>query len=118
MTMVTRINALLAEKGISKTEFYERCHISSGAFSQWNTGKVAPSRKSVELMAEFLNTSTEYLLTGRGQKEKPAPVSGDGLTNAQREAIALFDSLSKDGQETMLALARALQEQEDRKRNG
>lgn len=75
--IVSRINALLAEKGISKQTFYKDCGITSASYSLWNTGKTSPRMKNLEIIADYLSTSTDYLLTGLGQKEK-APTPEDG----------------------------------------
>lgn len=83
MTMTQRINALLAEKGIGKYQFYRDCGISSGTFSFWAQGKTVPLRKNLERIAEYLNTTVEYIETGKGPKEKPASQKEDGLTEAQ-----------------------------------
>lgn len=68
--VVSRINALLAEKGIQKQDFYKNCGITSASYSLWNTGKTTPRMKNLEVIANYLNTTTDYLLTGLGQKEK------------------------------------------------
>lgn len=108
MTMTQRINALLAEKGIGKYDFYRACRISSGAFSMWHTGRTVPSKKSLEAIADYLNTTVEYLLTGKGPKEKPASQKEDGLTEAQASVLRLFDSLTEQEQRALLAMARGL----------
>lgn len=107
MTVVDRINAMLREKGIGKYKFYEECRISSGAFSMWKRGVVNPSRKSIEDIADYLNTTPEYLLTGEGEKEKPLQVK-EGLTEDQIKVLRLFDSLSPQEQRALLATARGL----------
>ena len=71
--IVSRINGLLAEKGISKRDFYKDCGITSASYSLWNTGKTTPRMKNLEIIAEYLGTTTDYLLTGLGEKEK-API--------------------------------------------
>lgn len=74
--IVNRINALLAEKGVTKREFYEACGITSASYSLWNQGKTSPRRKNLEIIAAYLNTSADYLQTGLGEKEKaPADTS-------------------------------------------
>ncbi len=70
--IVARINSILAEKGISKQKFYEDCHITSASYSLWNTGKTSPRAKNLEIIADYLDVTVEYLQTGLGQKEKPA----------------------------------------------
>ena len=49
---------------MTKQEFYEKSGISSGSFSQWNTGKHAPSIKKVQRAASVIGVTTEYLLYG------------------------------------------------------
>lgn len=75
--IVNRINALLAEKGIQKQDFYKNCGITSASYSLWNTGKTTPRMKNLEIIADYLCTTTDYLLTGLGEKEK-TPIQGDG----------------------------------------
>lgn len=64
-TIVNRINALVAARGIKKTQFYRDCGITSAAFSQWNTGKTSPTQENLSAIAEYLGTTVEYLTTGR-----------------------------------------------------
>lgn len=73
-SIVNRINGLLAEQGISKQDFYRECGITSASYSLWNTGKTTPRMKNLKIIAEYLGTTTDYLLTGLGEKENPAPV--------------------------------------------
>ena len=68
--IVNRINALLAERGIQKQDFYKDCGITSASYSLWNTGKTNPRRKNLDVIAQYLGTSTDYLLTGLEETEK------------------------------------------------
>ena len=103
--IVNRINALLAEKGISKQDFYKDCGITSASYSLWNTGKTTPRKKNLDTIATYLDTSADYLLTGLGEKEK-APTPEGGRDVAQTE-----------DEEDMLLLARHMEPipEEDRK---
>lgn len=71
--IVTRINALLAKKNISKAEFYEKCNLTSASYSNWNTGKTRPKMKNIEKIARFLGVTSEYLLYGDGAEKESAP---------------------------------------------
>jgi len=75
--IVSRINGLLAEKGISKRDFYRDCGITSASYSLWNTGKTTPRMKNLEVIANYLETTTDYLLTGLGEKEKAPTQEGE-----------------------------------------
>lgn len=97
--VVNRINALLAEKGIQKQDFYKNCGITSASYSLWNTGKTTPRMKNLETIADYLNTTTDYLLTGLGQKEKASAQEDerelDGLSD-------IYFSLAKDLQDAKI----------------
>ena len=99
--VVTRINVLLEEKGISKNQFYKDCQISSAAFSQWNTGKTVPKLKTLERIAEYLETTTAFLL---GEKEKPATDYGNGqeLVNNDPELTDMLTRARDDPHLRML----------------
>lgn len=99
--IVARINELLSLAGKTKTEFFADCGITSGGYSQWNTGKTNPSVKKLTVIADYLGTTYEYLLTGTGQKEKPTPISESeldssliqmlmGLTPSEVEKVEAF----------------------------
>lgn len=60
--IVARINSLLAEKGISKTDFYRDCGITSATYSMWNTGKTQPRKKNIQTIAEYLGVTVSDLL--------------------------------------------------------
>lgn len=87
--IVSRINGLLAEKGISKRDFYRDCGITSASYSLWNTGKTTPRMKNLEVIANYLETTTDYLLTGLGEKEK-APTQGGEREIDDRQMKAAF----------------------------
>lgn len=74
--IVIRINSLLAKKGITKAEFYEKCALTSASYSQWNTGKTKPRLQTIERIAEFLGVPSEYLLYG------DAPAASQGAKKA------------------------------------
>lgn len=85
--IVTRINALLAKKNISKAEFYEKCNLTSASYSNWNTGKTRPKMKNIERIARFLGVTSEYLLYGDGEEKESAP---DPKTKGVDDKIVQF----------------------------
>lgn len=95
--IVIRINSLLAKKGITKAEFYEKCALTSASYSQWNTGKTKPRLQTIERIAEFLDVPSEYLLYGdapaASQGAKKAP---DSEIEGGREAVSNFISATND----------------------
>lgn len=106
--IVARINSLLAEKGISKQEFYDACHITSATYSLWNTGKTTPRMKNLENISVYLHTTTDYLLTGLGEKETPPTPEGEGLDPLDMEALSLLRQLRPENQKQVFDFAQAL----------
>ena len=93
--IVSRINGLLAEKGISKRDFYRDCGITSASYSLWNTGKTTPRMKNLEVIADYLETTTDYLLTGLGEKEKAPTQVGEREIGFDDFTYAFYEE-SKD----------------------
>lgn len=60
--IVNRIKARVAELGLTMTEFYKDCGISSGALSQWRTGLTQPSMTSLQNIAVYLGVPLSQLL--------------------------------------------------------
>ena len=93
--IVSRINGLLAEKGISKRDYYQDCGITSASYSLWNTGKTTPRMKNLEVIADYLETTTDYLLTGLGEKEKAPTQEGEREIGFDDFTYAFYEE-SKD----------------------
>ena len=89
--IVSRINGLLAEKGISKRDFYRDCGITSASYSLWNTGKTTPRMKNI---ANYLETTTDYLLTGLGEKEKAPTQEGEREIDDRQMKAAFLGGLA------------------------
>ena len=92
--IVSRINGLLAEKGISKRDFYRVCGITSASYSLWNTGKTTPRMKNLEVIANYLETTTDYLLTGLGEKEKAPTQEGEREIDDRQMKAAFLGGLA------------------------
>lgn len=113
MTTMDKINKLLKQKGLYGYQLTSALGLSRGVFSQWNSGITKPSQKNLRRIADYFNVPYETLLPDDEEKEKAPLHEEEGLNEAQKEAIRLFDSLTPDGRQMLLALARTLKAQED-----
>ena len=59
-----RVKPLIKEKGLTQASFAEKCGISFGTFQGWIAKSVLPSVVDGYKIADALNTSVEYLVTG------------------------------------------------------
>lgn len=70
--IVARIKYLAAVRGVPMETLYADCKISSSAVSQWKSGTTKPSFNSVQKIATYLGTTSEYLLFGDGDISEKA----------------------------------------------
>lgn len=118
-SVLRRIEIRLAEIEMPKQVFYEKSGISSGSYSQWNTGMHSPSLKKLQKAALVLGVPVEYLLYGdapaasQGAKKAPdSEIEGKDekitllyekipqLSGYQREMIlGLVDEMLKNGKD-------------------
>lgn len=107
--IVIRINSLLAKKGITKAEFYEKCALTSASYSQWNTGKTKPRLQTIERIAEFLGVPSEYLLYGdasaasQGAKKALDPEI-EGGSQAKKALMDALNDLTDEQCEKLLPI--------------
>ena len=109
MNAVDRLFALVDSKFPEQKDFAAQLGITPSIVSEWRRGKSESftKQKYIGKIAEILNTTTEYILTGK--EESPAP-EGAGLT---QEFARIFDQLSPQAQNEIIAemLKRKRQEQ-------
>ena len=95
------------QRGFTMKELGQKVGVSEAAISQYETGKREADFETLLKIGEVLNCSVDYLLRGSGQKEKPTPDTGDGLSAEQAEIIRLYDSAPPALQAAALAVLRS-----------
>lgn len=70
---------ILQERNISAYKLSKDTGIAQGMISYWKTGARTPSAESLNILADYLGCSVDYLLGRDEQQKKPAPTDGDGL---------------------------------------
>lgn len=87
--LIRRIEVRLKELGKTKGEFYKGTGVSSASYSQWNTGEFSPSKRKLDAIAEYLQVSVSYLLTGQ-ESEKAPTAEGERHIDDEDIKFALF----------------------------
>lgn len=72
MDTVTRIFELVDNQFKEQKEFAAAIGVSDKIVSQWRVGTTRSYRTRIATIADVLGTTTEYLLTGSGPKERTA----------------------------------------------
>ena len=79
MDTAERIFQLLAKSGMEQKKFAELIGSTDKIVSKWRTSGLKSYRKYLPQIAEVLNTTVDYLLSGDEKKPAPAPKNGDEL---------------------------------------
>ena len=89
---------------MEQKKFAEAIGATDKIVSKWRTAGLMSYRKYLPQIAEVLNTSVEYLLTG---KQKEPTVTDDGLTQAELALIDLFRRLTPEQQDMVIRMVQA-----------
>ena len=87
-----------------KTSFewlYRKTNIPKGTFSSWKNRGIVPRADEAFLIAQALNVSVEYLLTGADQK-------GEASNSAVSEIAGTIPFFDDNDLRTLLAAVRAM----------
>ena len=104
--VVDRIFALTKENGMEQKKLAEMLGMTDKKVSAWKTGRSKTYRDQIEIIAEVLGTTTEYLLTGNGPKYKTvqADVSNSDTQNEGQLMAAFFEGGKDLSEEEMAVL--------------
>ena len=105
MSMVDRICELAHEKGISISALEKTLGLGNGIIGKWR--KQSPSCDKLKLVADYLNATIDYLLTGKKECSSTA-----NLTPDEHELLQYFKKLSDKSKGIVLGRAEKLAELE------
>ena len=97
MDAVDRLFALVDAKYREQKDFAAEIGVDPARVSEWRNRKRSSYPRYLTQIAAALNTSADYILTGK--EESPAP-EGAGLT---QEFARIFDQLSPQAQNEIIA---------------
>ncbi len=97
MLFIDRLENFLNEKKITKTELAEKIGIRRPTISEWKKNGAIPSGDICLKIANYLNVSVEWLLTG---EEKQAPQ----LSQEEEQFIGTYQNLTEEQKKTIRIL--------------
>jgi transcriptional regulator with XRE-family HTH domain len=103
---VNRIDIELKRQGKKRPELAKFLNISTQSFVDWNKRGNLPSANIALKIAQFLNTSVEYLITGKETE----------LTTEQRNLLQGYDKLDKRDRQTVLDLIETMLKKQKRRK--
>ena len=99
---------LLDEKGLKNADVARATGISNMTLSDWKRGKSVPKSDKMRKIAEYLNVSVDYLMTGKEMEFTAEMAEIDLELSQMKERIKLYalklSRLSKSDQDTIMSL--------------
>lgn len=106
METLHKISLLLKEQNKTQKDLTDFLGVKKTSFSAWKSGRNVSYMKYLPQIADFLNVSVDFLL---GKENSPLS-NENGLSESQREIIALFDSAPPELQAAALAVLRSAEQ--------
>lgn len=94
MEIIERILMILEQKNKRMVDLTRYLNLNTSTTSNWKTKVRNPPSEYIYPICEFLEVSTEYLLTGKETKKEP---SSPQLNEDESELLNLFQQLDKRG---------------------
>ncbi len=99
MRTIDKINYYLAKQQKNGSDLCEYLGVSSGVYSQWNTGRTNPRKSKMPVIAEYLGVNVEDI-QGEDETKKENPTAqGDGvdtITEKEVRMLKWFRSLPEE----------------------
>lgn len=104
MTISQRIFSILTDKKLKQKDLAEYVGISTSAISDWKKKNTNPSAENLSAIADFLNVSLRFLLTGEERIESIK------LSDDIKELISYYNALDERSKGKILGKAETLAE--------
>lgn len=98
-----RIRETCAQKGTSMYKLEKQLNLGNGTIGKWGKNGRQPTYDKVSAVADALDVSVDYLLTGE-QKEKPDLHQETGLSPSKKKLLSLIDELSNEQCEKLFGI--------------
>lgn len=99
---------LLDEKGLKNADVARATGISNMTLSDWKRGKSEPKTKNMQKIADFLETTLSYLVTGEESnpifEQSNADYDLSNIGNKLKEYVFKLSKLSDEEQESIMNL--------------
>ena len=101
--LVERIRLLCRQNGTSLTKLETHFGFGNGAIGKWKRNK--PPYERLQKVASYFGITVAELT--KEEQKKPATHEGDELTEAQRQALTLIQSMSDEQLRAFISAAEA-----------
>lgn len=105
--MITeKLRELRKLKGISQEELGTILHVSQRCYASWEQGRTEPNIEMLVKLADIFECSVDYLL-GRANDIGLVAINNDGLSDIEKNLLAMFRKLDRQEQVKLYAIVQA-----------
>lgn len=104
--LTDNLKTLRKEKGVTQDYICELLKVSRNCYASWEQGRTEPNVEMLIKLADIFECSVDYLL-GRANDVGLVQVSDGGLTNIEKNLLAMFRKLDRQGQVKLYAIVQA-----------
>ena len=109
---------LLDEKGLKNADVSRGTGISNMTLSDWKNGKSTPKSDKMQKIADFLDVSVDYLITGK-EKEYTVEIAETDVALSKmeerlKEYALKLSKLSKSDQENIMYMIDSMSKRRDK----
>lgn len=101
MSIYKRVQDLIKKQGITVRELERECELANATIRRWETQ--TPNIESVRKVAQKLNVTIDYLVTGSSPNTNISRFEvycdGNPLTEAEADLVAMYRLIDPKGQE-------------------
>lgn len=106
---IPRLFEIMKSKGVTSAALARAVNVSQGNVTDWKMGRATPTAGVLVTIAEYLDTTPDYLLGKTDKKEKPTADEGDEREELLKLLGKMFTNLSEEQKETVLRYAEFLE---------
>lgn len=93
MRTIDKINYYLTKENKNGADLCEYLGVSSGVYSQWNTGRTHPRKSKLPIIAEYLGVEVSDIQGDDTNKKEKPTAQGDGLISSLPQDVQEIISL-------------------------
>lgn len=92
---IDKINYYLTKENKNGADLCEYLGVSSGVYSQWNTGRTHPRKSKLPIIAEYLGVEVSDIQGDDTNKKEKPTAQGDGLTEKDVICVRYVEKAKK-----------------------
>ena len=105
--MPIRIREVRKLNGMTMKQLGAEIGVAESTVSQYETGKREPDNETLLRIGELFNVTVGYLLGAEEEKENPATICGNGVSDKDIRLLEWFHSLPEEKMKAILNLGGA-----------